>query len=474
MRVSWLVAVLCGPLLLLQAGEDEVSLQGNIARTDDGKQFIEVKSKAEPLDLPPNVIQLVSAPDGKVVYGIFKLNAGIKIFEPPSFKEIDEIPVPHDPDSIWCDEKRIVVTCSESQVVTILDAEKRKAIKSVMLKDLTPIRVMGHDSGEGFLTLWSGLDAHKSGLSVLYSVKENGDVKRVSDFSNIRGDWSIPTHRGTHLLVQYSGGYPEGVPRLIEVATGKELKDNALFGANGRFRSQDFGRCFQTSDGHIVLPTKKGNITWSYATTNDLQSVVFDFPGVAIAEAPQENLLISWSFTLVPTNTNSFSMGPAQVYYINRLSGQLMRRIEIVNFTGVPSMSLCKTEAAPTVIFIPGHELLVSIKNPHDGQGDAKVIRCGPVKNAPSVKCVTVSNTPPATVQVGKELSFTPVFTKTGGERVTFKIKKPLDGMKIDPEKGTLTWTPADAYVGRYDIQIMANLDGQEMPVLTWTLEIQP
>jgi hypothetical protein len=88
----------------------------------------------------------------------------------------------------------------------------------------------------------------------------------------------------------------------------------------------------------------------------------------------------------------------------------------------------------------------------------------------PSVK---VKNDPPAKATVGKEVVFVPDFERPAGvTSIVFKLKKGPSEIAVDPASGRLVWKPSDAYVGKYDVSIVAVVDGVEVPVIAWTIEV--
>ena len=71
-------------------------------------------------------------------------------------------------------------------------------------------------------------------------------------------------------------------------------------------------------------------------------------------------------------------------------------------------------------------------------------------------------------------MAFTPVFQKPAdGTKVEFRIDQGLDGMKIDPNTGKLTFTPTDANLGIYLVSIVADVNDVTIPVVEWNLEIE-
>jgi hypothetical protein len=452
-----------------------VKLESSTQLDAEGRQYLLVKSKIEKLQLPPNLLQLVSSPNGKVVYGIFSDIAVVKIFAPPSFEEVGEIPVPHNPVSIWCDEKRIIVACDESRVVTVLDAESRKPVTSTMLQDkadLTPVRIAGVASDGSIMSLWRV--KRKNGMgdfynTSLYNIDQQGNARFIAKTGI---DWCVLTNRRSCLLAQQTFGYmPSGSPQFTDLETGKSI-DLKLFPFPGFHNN--FAHCFQSFDHRkVILPTRKigvdyGYPDWTYVATDDMSRFVFDFPGIAVAEAPKENLLVSWGNVYVRGH------GPNPVpfvFYVNSFSGQILRRVEVSGLDEHPDFFL-SVRATPSVTYIPGHELLVSI-DPQDRE-KVRMIRCGPVEHPIPALGVMIMNDPPTVAHIGEKYSFLPEFSGQGETKVVFKLKKPLEGMTINAGTGKIEWDPLDLYIGKYELTMIVEMVGQNIPVLSWTLEICP
>jgi len=45
--------------------------------------------------------------------------------------------------------------------------------------------------------------------------------------------------------------------------------------------------------------------------------------------------------------------------------------------------------------------------------------------------------------------------------------------MTIDAKTGALAWRPGKAYVGRWPITILATVEGKEVTVIAWTLDVR-
>ncbi len=54
-----------------------------------------------------------------------------------------------------------------------------------------------------------------------------------------------------------------------------------------------------------------------------------------------------------------------------------------------------------------------------------------------------------------------------------FRLKFALPGMTIEPDTGALAWRPGKEHVGRWPITILATVEGEEVTVIAWTLEVR-
>ena len=99
--------------------------------------------------------------------------------------------------------------------------------------------------------------------------------------------------------------------------------------------------------------------------------------------------------------------------------------------------------------------------------------RCGPVANdrAQLPTGNTPVNDPPSSATVGEEIRYTPVL-QPGITASEFRLKRTLPGMTIDPNTGALAWRPGTDHVGRWLMTILATVQGKEVTLITWTLEV--
>jgi S1-C subfamily serine protease len=454
-------------------------VEATTEREDDGRSFTRVKAAAKKINLGKTLLQISATPSGSSVCAIYREEGVVKVFDPETWEVTKEIVTPRSPTSLWCDDKRIVVTCTESKVVTFLDPVAGKPVKSVPMNDpegpadLAPVAVIGRAPDGSYMTLWQATGTARWDIW-LYHVSETGRPRRIMK-SEIQ--YACYVRGGKALLAQRNfRGSPSGVPSLVEVGTGKDqnLYSNTLFGPTAGWH-RNFGHIFLTQDRrHVILPTTKidnnyGYQSQTYLADPELKKFVLDVPGTVFAESASEGTLVSWGIGY----KDKKELGP-EIYYSSRSNGRVIRKVSIKDYNPHP--------AEPTyvnpwqdVFFLPGHELVV-IKPKNDSAGDVYVVRCGPVAAQAAVGAdpgVVVKNDPPAKATVGKEVVFSPDFEKPANVKsIVFKLKKGPDEIKVDPATGRMTWKPTDAYAGKFDLSIVAVVDGAEVPVVAWTIEV--
>lgn len=130
----------------------------------------------------------------------------------------------------------------------------------------------------------------------------------------------------------------------------------------------------------------------------------------------------------------------------------------------------------PRAVYVPGRELVVvrdsQIK---EGIGRVQVVRCAPIPLDALVKAdphVSTDVKPPNKVLVGQTTTFTPVRSDVQGDAVKFRIVDGIPGIKIDEADGQMTFSPDANYLGKYNIKVVAEVNGQTVPFLEWVLEV--
>ncbi len=448
-------------------------------REEDGRSFVRVTSPAAKVNLGKALLQITVPPSGGAVYAIYRDEAVVRVFDPETWEPVKEILTPRTPTSVWCDEKRVVVTCTESKVVTFIDPVAGKPVKSVPMNDpdgpadVVPTRVVGRAPDGSIMTLWQAPGSAWWDIW-LYHLTETGRPKRI-----VKGAIQHATYlRGTKVVLAQRNfrGSPSGGCSLLDTGTGKEisLHANTLFGPSAGWH-RTFAHIFLTQDRrHVVLPTTRIDESYGYQVRTyladlDLKRFAFDVPGIVFAESPTDATLVSWGLAY----KDKKELGP-EIYYSSRSNGRVIRKISIRDYRPHPA-EYHMSNPSPDVFFLPGHELVV-IKPKNDAGGEIHVVRCGPVAAQIAVGAdpsVRVKNDPPAKATVGKEVVFAPDFERPAGVKsIVFKLKKGPDEVRVDPATGRLAWKPSDAYVGKFDLAIVAVVDGAEVPVVAWTIEV--
>ena len=183
-------------------------------------------------------------------------------------------------------------------------------------------------------------------------------------------------------------------------------------------------------------------------------------------------------------------------YYISSADGRVVREITLEWPSAVfrPQLTWPMLPHSGAV-FVPGHELLLlpnpdSIRLPpgasFGGGGFGRstplafrfnaytAFRCGPVANsrAQLPRGTTPVNDPPSIAKVGEEIRYTPIL-QPGITASEFRLKRTLPGMTIDPKTGALAWRPGTDHAGRWLMTILATVEGKEVTLITWTLEVR-
>lgn len=447
------------------------ALEGTEERDESGQRYTAVTSSAKNIPLSGELKQIVCPPSGREVYAIFEGQSGIKVLDPTTLKELAEIGTPRSPVSLWCDESRIAAACAESKVLVIIDSVRRVPTKSVVLRDdttLQPLRVLGLAPDGSFMTVWKAPGTVRWDM-FLYHVSPLRSTRRI-----LKGEveWGVYTHGGKYLFAQHNfKGSPSGVPELLNPVDGEriDLSDNGLFGKNAGFH-RSFAHCFYTTDGkHLVMPTGSLGSSTVYGVTTyladpNLSRREIELPGVAVAEVAKDNLLVSWG----PSPNHSDS---PMIYYASRSTGRVVRRISVKGISLHPAHYL-SVKADKDTVYVPGHELFLWVYSVAREKSVVAMVRCGPVAGGQTA--ASDPKTPTAEARIGKPFTFTPQFKRPEGARkVTFRLKSGPPDIQVDAETGKVNWTPTDAYLGKYDVVLVADVDGTEVPVATWAIEVR-
>ena len=453
-------------------------LEAKLERDQYGRPYSLVETQAETLTMgDTKLLQMVSAPNGEFVYAVFSDRASVAVFDTRDMLLLKEIPVARYPIGLWCDTERLVVACNESRLISFIDLASGQITRSVRIdnREMRPIRICGEAPDGSMITLWQ--DPATSSVDHLYLVEESGDSLEVAkgDF-----DWCVFPD-GANFLWQHSTfrNSPSGAGSVFPLGDPNQRVDlrRDAFGKRGLSLHRDCGHSFLTSDGkHFILPIEAREMepmtpygTMTLVLRPDLSEIVMDLPGSVVAESPTGEYFVAWRNT-----PGVVGLARPQVLYVSRSTGRIIRQINVNGYEPHPGCFPIRN-ATPNIIYVPGRELfLVHDNNAQDAT--VTMIRCGPIVSdalVPADPTIVSENLPPRVAYIGKAMAYAPSFTRPAdADSIVFRIKQGVPGMEIDPSTGRISFTPTDANLGLYDVVIVADIDGIEVPVLKWLLEI--
>jgi hypothetical protein len=369
------------------------------------------------------------------------------------------------------------------------------------LKNHVPDTIIGRAPDGSVMSLWQLTEGAWWDRALVHTTKDG----KTNIMINGEGMyWATWLKDGTGVIGQGNFSHsPSGTFDLVFPAGPKnfaELHNNRLLDG---FHTNS-GPAFLTADRKAIVwrrfrKTDQGeDQPWTYLISHDFDTVLFDFPGSAILEIPEQHLFISVGF-------ERGGAGPAAetwpvCYYISSADGRILRQIKLLGPNGTPfenNQFLCcyrpdcccrrvigNNSINCGAVFIPGHELLLlpdfSTTNGVTGV-TYTAFRCGPVVDAiqvPSGPVVDVPQTPavgapshdpPAKAAVGERVSYSP---KLNAKATDFRLKRPPSGMTVDPVTGTWVWQPSKEHVGRWTVAILATVAGEETTVISWSIEV--
>lgn len=460
--------------------DDSSTLNATIERDESGQRFTLVNSTAEKITLSTNrLIQMVSDPTGRVIYAIFRDEPSLKVFDTKDMSLAREIPVAKDPVAIWCDHSRIVVACDKSKTVAVIDSNTYATRKVIRLanRELVPFRLPGMAPDGTIMSLWRAPDAARSG-TLLYLLDEK---REPIEFAKEDIEWCAFTGFKDYLWTQCNfRGSPSGVANVIaDEKPDRILSQQSILSSIGsRGLHRDTAHSFPTHDGKgFVVPIStigmKDASVYSARTmimSPDLSKIELWIPGSVICEVPSQGVYVSWQGKVTKENPAV----TAEILYVSSSDGRIVRRITVNDLTPHPAGYIIRN-AIPNIVYVPGREYFL-FHEMNSQTGEIDLVRCGPVSNQfvvpldPSLRAI---DEPPQIAYVDKAISFTPSFdSPKAAKKVIFRLKKGVQGMEVDSETGKISFKPTETTIGLYDIELVADVDGTEVPVIKWTLEI--
>ncbi|MGN6544759.1 MAG: trypsin-like peptidase domain-containing protein, partial [Aureliella sp.] len=461
----------------------ETGLSATRETDDSGAPYALARTKASTVSLGDSkLLQMLADPSGRRLFVILQGQAKVFVFDPADMKLQQEIPVARFPVALWCDAERLVVACDESRLIAYIDTETLKPVATVRIPgdtELQPVRIVGRVPDGSLMTLWL---APKVGSTErwLYLVNENRETLKVIVRHMSWCEFLSPDLLWTQSAFNQS---PSGNPELWSFTDGPRASDK-LFNAFGRSGLRLFGcscgRSFLSEDGKsFIIPTEakpfmkdaKATDVRTLVVTRDLSMITHELDATVLYEYPSEDCYVAWRAGKSPLRS---PLPPPEILYYSRSSGRIVRKILVDDF--IPNMAIFAfARETPTAVFVPGHELLLAYDD-HSPKADIHVIRCGPITGAGDVAAeagLAAENPPPKQAVVGRALVYKPNFARPAAARsVVFRIVEGVEGMQIDPDSGEITFIPKPVNLGVYDIRVVASVDGIDVPVLKWRLEI--
>lgn len=423
------------------------------------------------------LLQVLPDPTGEKLYAIYDQRAAVAVFDTQTFAEIGEIAVPQFPVSMGCHGASLVVACDKSAVIAFIDRATATVTKSVKVKETEsqPKFVCDCAPDGSSVTIWSD-----DSIFLVHPDKPPMFVLRS------RSHWCAFPGTARHVWLQGNfTNYPSGSLSLVDTTQSQPMhhmevghNNKNLFGRKDFSMHRDCGRSFLSYDGtRFFAPVTlhdyaQFNTEFPVRTLvirSDLSEVITELPGAVIHESEANDAYISWH-SLGLERHSGF-----EVLYISRATGRIYRRIKVAS---VPmDLRPCPGSAPLSyMLYVPGRELILAM-DPSSKRPELWVARCGPIAeeaNTMADTSVKSKTPPPQLVIVGKPKKFNPEFTfptKVNGP-IKYRIKQGIPGVTIDAATGEITLDPKASHLGKYEIQVEAEADGQTVPVLSWVLEV--
>ncbi|HBC85415.1 MAG TPA: hypothetical protein DCZ94_00520 [Lentisphaeria bacterium] len=461
----------------------ENPMDSNVEQDEKGLKYASLTLNPATINMPENILQIVCPPSGKEIYAICRDYPKIKVFDPKDFSLKAEIRTPKYPISIACDEKYIAVVCNESKVFTIIDSITKEPIKSIINElepGSSPSKILGRAPNGGFITRW---DLKTIGtINKEYAIASMEGLYPLINATGATYDRASPFSNGRYLLL-----FEEGSSQIayLDLNTLKlfsshqyqeirKLLSKNIFD-DKRYRISS-GSCSYDNATPIISFQDDFYMSKSMLFSPDLKWLNYEIPGTFIREVPQKGYLVTW----LKKHTKNFNDG-LEVYYVARSSGRILRKIYIkyppmpnsqdVNY--VSNYARCAN--SPTSLYVPGYELLIW-KADFGFQAEKWFsLRCGPIKEEiVFLPNLTLKNAPGSTITAEENYEFTPEIIGSVPENIKFKLEDCPTGMSIDPNTGKISWKPGKAYIGDYDLCIIAGLSQESISLCKWTLSVKP
>jgi len=420
----------------------------------------------------PAITHMAAAPDGSAIYAIRSDDAAVIMIDPVTWQTTAEIPVPQSPKAIWADQDLIAVACWESRLICLIDAHRRTLLKTVKLDNqpgYQPDTICGRAPDGSLVTLWQCDDGDISHRLMALVDPLTAPRILITDSNLSWATWLPP---GKICLAQGTRGYTPSSPvrflGSVNPEDGLKLHNSKLLDGGGFHR--DTGRCFLLRDrSAVVMPiASNDDHPMTVLVAPSFDRLIAQYPGAAICEIPELNRLVTLDLVAMHSTTGQ-SWQQLILRYIRLADGLIERQINLdcpdqpMSYAG----QLLLRQAA----YLPGHEiLLLPISANHNEKngslGPYQAFICGPVATSGA------STPKPTRAKPGQALTFTPD-PGPAAKGMRFAMKRPLEGMAIDPTTGTWSWTPTAAQAGAWKVTILGAVDGKDQVVAEWTIKVE-
>lgn len=419
------------------------------------------------------LLEMVPDPSGRWLFVLLQNQSKVFVLDPADMSVQQEIPVPRQPVSVWCDAERLAVACDESRLIAFIDLQSLKLVGAVRLQDdreMQPCRVLGRLPNGSMVTIWR-LPIVNDSRRWLCLVSEDGQTLNVKP---VLDPWCV--FLSADLLWQGE----IDAPYVHSFAKGQPENRTSMhaFGRPGT-SIRTAARSFLSDDGQrFIIPAQAQGLVegalWgdvrTLVVTPDLKAITQELDGTVLCEYSAKDCYVAWK----PGQWNLKDSIPPEVMYYSRATGRMFRKI-IVDQMRTETTQLMEKNHHPVFVFVPGHELLL-VRDRDSENADVVVVRCGPVEAESDVAAdptLKVKNAPPKLAVVGRTTVYTPIIDRPAGARsIVFRIDGGLDGMQIDSSTGKITFVPTQGTIGSYEILVMANIDGIDVPAFKWRLDV--
>ncbi len=404
-----------------------------------------------PMSIRPVAIAI--PPRGSPLYLIAAEPPVLLVLDPESFTQLEEIPLPVHPTALWCDDQSVVVACARSRVVVELDAATRRVARTLRpprqsiaagAPRCSPRFLIGRDPAGQISAL---CDAAEGEPDLLVSWDSQGGALDKTLPEGITWAWWTARRQ---VLLPFSGGIcgvldvyaKEPAAPLPQLPGGAHWADRTL-------------SVRMAADGEDLLvplsraPRGEGPVTW----VTDCRYFHGSIPGLVLAEDTVRRVFIGW----LPGGEG------ASFCWASRSTGRIVRHITI---NGVPPASVHADAQARLSAYSRRDETLIAIVD-----GALRRWRLGPVD--PEFEVPPDPKAPPDEVPVGTTLRWTFAAPDLPAARHWRAVgANQPSGLRLDPDSGSLTWTPVAADRGTHQIPIGAEVGGRIVTIQDWRVRV--